>query len=319
MNRILDSVEQVIEKAKHVSINRHALEAFADTIKPEELADVPPFFEKDDSLSLEQSIAFGFVYNAVNFSYWGEPKWTVTVEDEEYDGGIGMLRAIQRGIESGYDLLSANYLRTISEDDLRQVFEANTDIPLFYERLALLRKLGEYIEDEYNGSFTAFVDQADWDAVKLVEQLADEIPEVFNDEEDYADSTVKFYKRAQLLPSHLHELKQLNVSSRDVTGMEELTALADYKLPQLLRKYSVLQYTPDLADRIDSLTQIVEGSEEEVEIRAMTVWAVELLVRRLKNNALPATAIQVDHVLWLRSQEKSPDDKPYHRTRTTAY
>jgi Potential Queuosine, Q, salvage protein family len=319
MDRILNSVKQVIGNSKHVSISQHALEAFADTIKSEELADVPPFFEKDDSLSLEQSIAFGFVYNAVNFSYWGEPKWTVNVDGKDYDGGIGMLRAIQRGIKSGYDLLSAEYLRTIPEEDLQQILKGNIEIPLFTERLALLRTLGKHISNHYNGSFTAFVDNAEWDAVKLVERLADEIPEVFNDEEAYEGLLVKFYKRAQLLPSHLHELKQLNISSRDVTSMSELTALADYKIPQLLRKYNVLQYTPDLARRIDSLTEIAVGSEEEVEIRAMTVWAVELLVRYLKSNTFSATAIQIDHVLWLRSQQKSPDDKPYHRTRTTGY
>jgi len=319
MDRILNSVEQVIEKARHVSINEEAIEAFAGTIKPEELADVPPFFEKDDNLSLEQSIAFGFVYNAINFSYWGDPKWTINIDSEDYDGGIGMLRAIQRGIKSGYDLLSARYLRVIPEEDLQQVLRANIEVPLFSERLAQLRALGEYIVTYYGGSFTGFVDNAEWDAVKLVEHLADEMSEVYNDEEAYADSSVKFYKRAQLLPSHLHELKQLGISSRDVTSMDKLTALADYKIPQLLRKYNVLQYTPELASRIDSLTEIPAGSEEEVEIRAMTVWAVELLARHLKSNELPATPIQIDHMLWLRSQQKSPDDKPYHRTRTTAY
>lgn len=319
MDRILNSVEQVIGKSKHVSINEDAIEAFGNTIKPEELADAPPFFEKDDSLSLEQSIAFGFVYNAVNFSYWGEPKWTVNVDGKEWDGGIGMLRAIQRGIKSGYDLLSAEYLRAIPEEDLQNILKPNIEIPLFKERLLLLRTLGEHIATRYEGSFTAFVDESDWDAVKLVEHLADEMPEVYNDEEDYRGSSIKFYKRAQLLPSHLHELSQLGISSRNVTNMDQLTALADYKIPQLLRKHNVLQYTPDLADRIDSITEINAGSEEEVEIRALTVWAVELLARHLKNTELPATAIQIDHVLWLRSQQKSPDDKPYHRTRTTAY
>lgn len=319
MDRILNSVEQVTGKARHVSINEDALEAFADTIKPEELADVPPFFEKDDNLSLEQSIAFGFVYNAVNFSYWGDPKWTINIDGEDYDGGIGMLRAIQGGIKSGYDLLSAEYLRVIPEEDLRHILQANIEIPLFSERLAQLRALGEHIATHYGGSFTAFVDNAEWDAVKLVEHLADEMPEVYNDEEGYTGWSVKFYKRAQLLPSHLHELKQLGISTREVTSMDELTALADYKVPQLLRKYDVLQYTSELASRVDSLTEIPAGSKEEVEIRAMTVWAVELLARHLKSKELPVTPIQIDHVLWLRSQQKSPDDKPYHRTRTIAY
>ena len=89
MERILSSVNHVVEKSGHVAIDQHALEAFADTIKPEEL-DVPPLFEKKESYSTEQSIAFGFVYNAINFSYWGEPKWTITIDGKDYDGGFGM-------------------------------------------------------------------------------------------------------------------------------------------------------------------------------------------------------------------------------------
>lgn len=319
MDRILKSVERVVRDSSYVSINQHALEAFGDTIQAAELEDVPLLFERDDSLSLEQSIAFGFVYNAINFSYWGQPKWAITVDGDNYDGGIGMFRALQRGVKSGYELCTAEYLRTIPEDDLRQILRGNIEIPLFAERLALLRALGKHISSRYDGSFTALVDKADWDAVKLVELVVDEMPRVFNDQEDYAGSPAIFYKRAQLLPHHLYELKRLGISKRDVTSMGQLTALADYKIPQLLRKYGVIQYTSDLAARIDSLAEIVGGSREEVEIRASTIWAVELLSRHLKNKALPASAIQIDHVLWYRGQQKSPDDKPYHRTRTIWY
>lgn len=318
MERILSSVNHVVEKSRYVAIDQHALEAFADTIKPEEL-DVPPLFEKKESYSTEQSIAFGFVYNAINFSYWGEPKWTITIDGKDYDGGFGMLRALQRGIDEGYDMLSADYLSSMTEEELGQVLHGNIEIPLLKERLAQLRSLGSYISDHYDGSFTAFVDDCNWDAVELVERLADTMPLVFNDQEAYKGESVKFYKRAQLVPSHMHELRQQDVVPRDITRMDELTALADYKVPQVLRRFGVLRYAPELANKIDRLVEIEAGSEEEVEIRAMTIWAVELLARYLRGKNLPASAIKVDHVLWLRGQEKSQEDKPYHRTRTTNY
>ena len=319
MDRILNSIGPVVKESKHVSVDEESLKAFADTIKPEELRDVPPLFEKVDSLSLEQSIAFGFIYNAINFSYWGEPKWTINIDGKDYDGGIGMLKALQRGIKSGYDLLSADYLRSLPEDDLRDILQGNVEIPLFTERLEMLRSLGQHIAEQHGGSFTAFVDASGWDAVGLVENLADEMPDVFNDEEDYKGEPVKFYKRAQLVPSHLHELKQLGVSNHDISQMDKLTALADYKVPQVLKKQGVLKYSDDLSNRIDRLVEIEVGSAEEIEIRAMTILAVELLARHLKDSGKLASAIQVDHVLWLRGQDKSPDDKPYHRTRTISY
>ena len=318
MNRISESVKYVVNHSEHVTINQYALEAFADNISHDELQ-IPKLFEKNDALSLEQSIAFGFVYNAVNFSYWGEPKWTITIGVESYDGGLGMLQALQRGVESGYDLLSAEYLRTIPKLDLEKILEGNIEIPLFAERLELLRELGQFVTDNYGGSFIAIVEKADWDAVKLVEILADEIPEIFDDEVDYKDAKVKFYKRAQLVPSHLHELHRLGVSMRGVSNMDYLTALADYKVPQVLRKHGIIEYSSDLQDRIDNLVEIKPGSYEEVEIRAMTIWAVERLVRYLKKRIPTVNAIKINHILWLRGQEKSPNDKPYHRTRTIWY
>ena len=311
-------MSRVVRESEHVSVDQGALEGFADTIKSEELG-VPPLFEKNDSYSPEQNIAFGFVYNAINFSYWGDPKWTIDVDGKRFDGGFGMLHALQRGISEGYDLLSADYLSSISEEDLSQILRGNIEIPLFKERLTQLQSLGSYISGHYGGSFTAFVDDCNWDAVELVERLADTMTLVFDDKEFYRGELVKFYKRAQLVPSHMHELWQQGVVGHDITRMDELTALADYKVPQVLRRFNILHYTPELADKIDGLIELEAGSEEEVEIRAMTIWAVELLARYLRDKGLPASSIKVDHVLWLRGQVKLPNDKPYHLTRTINY
>ena len=319
MNRILKTVENVTGSSKHVSIDYNNLDTFADSITSRELKGIQPLFEKDDNLSLEQSIAFGFVYNAVNFSYWGEPKWVFTVNGEDRGGGIGMLYALKQAVGNGYNLLSAEYLSNMSLQDITYILQANVEIPLLKERLSMLRSLGAYISSGYNGSFTAFVERANWDAVKLVEMLADEMPDVFNDEETYNGSLVRFYKRAQLVPSHLHELWLLGVSERDMTNLDKLTALADYKVPQVLRKYGVIQYDTELTQKIDSEIELANGSDEEIEIRAVTVWAVELLTQRLNGNGIKTNALEVDHALWFRGRQKLADDRPYHRTRTVWY
>lgn len=319
MNRVLKTVEKVAGSSKHVSIDHDNLNTFADSITTRELEGIQPLFEKDSGLSLEQSIAFGFVYNAINFSYWGEPKWAFTVNGEDKGGGIGMLHALKQGVSNGYNLLSAEYLSSMSLEDITNILQANIEIPLLKERLSMLQSLGSHMSSCYNSSFTAFVEKANWDAVTLVEMLADEMPDIFNDEETYNGSPVRFYKRAQLVPSHLHELWLLGVLGRDVTNLDRLTALADYKVPQVLRKYGVIQYDTKLAHKIDSETELTSGSDEEVEIRAMTVWAVELLSQKLKRNGIETNALEVDHALWFRGRQKLPGDKPYHRTRTVWY
>jgi hypothetical protein len=57
----------------------------------------------------------------------------------------------------------------------------------------------------------------------------------------------------------------------------------------------------------------------EVEIRAATIWTGELMRRELRPRAPELTASHIDFWLWEAGQAKSPGDKPYHRTRTTAY
>ncbi len=70
-----------------------------------------------------------------------------------------------------------------------------------------------------------------------------------------------------------------------ISDFDQLTAFADYKLPQLLRYQGVMVYIPELAAPVDAYQEIVAGSAPEIEIRAGTVWAVELLRRALAGRA----------------------------------
>lgn len=53
---------------------------------------------------------------------------------------------------------------------------------------------------------------------------------------------------------------------------------ADYRVPQILREFDILTYSPKLAELIDSETELEYSSQYEVEIRAMTVLAVEKIL-----------------------------------------
>jgi hypothetical protein len=98
-----------------------------------------------------------------------------------------------------------------------------------------------------------------------------------------------------------------------------LTAFADYKLPQLLRYQGVMVYAPELAAQVDAYQEIAAGSAPEVEIRAATIWAVELIRRALAERNLIRSASELDYRLWSESQAPTPDMRPYHRTRTIYY
>ena len=81
----------------------------------------------------------------------------------------------------------------------------------------------------------------------------------------------------------------------------------------------VLRYSPSLTEAIDCKREIPFGSEEEVEIRACTVVAVERLQRALRARGATLLVIEVDWLLWQIGEKVKDVIPPHHRTRTIYY
>jgi hypothetical protein len=81
---------------------------------------------------------------------------------------------------------------------------------------------------------------------------------------------------------------------KELSNLDKLTAFADYKVPQMLRKFGVLEYIPELANKIDGYKEIEAGSREEIEIRAATIWAIEEMKEVLRPRFPQITARQLD-------------------------
>jgi hypothetical protein len=74
-----------------------------------------------------------------------------------------------------------------------------------------------------------------------------------------------------------------------------------------------------LAARVDGNIQLQPGSPEEVEIRANTIWSVELIRRELEHLGKRLRAFEIDWILWNLGQKEEFREKPYHRTVTIFY
>ena len=57
---------------------------------------------------------------------------------------------------------------------------------------------------------------------------------------------------------------------------------ADYRVPQILRELDILKYSEGLSKLVDSETELPYSSEYEVEIRALTIVAVEEILVRIQ-------------------------------------
>lgn len=262
--------------------------------------------------------------DALNFCFWadpGETRWTLTYQGEELDGYWALAAALKRAIEvDSCPLWDADFLRHIGEDDVESIFHpagaSSGRIPLFGARLANMREVGRVLGARYDGWFGAAIAASAGSAPALVRRVVADFPS-FDDTARYGGREVRLYKRAQILVGDLYGAFD-GRDWGDFHDLEHLTAFADYKVPQLLRAEGVLDYGPALAARIDAREPIAPESPEEVEIRAATVWGVELLRRALAARGVGARAFEIDWYLWTVAQERG-GMAPYHRTRTVFY
>ncbi len=267
----------------------------------------------------ERSANWILVLDAMNFCFWSEkdqPRWRIAYKGEMLNGYLAEAAALTRAVEDGVPLWDAAYLVQLSSETLASIFRGEQIIPLFEQRLQNAREVGRVLLEHFNGQFTNVITAAESNAVKLALLIAGHFSS-FRDVALYRGQPLCFYKRAQLCVSDLYGAFK-GKSWGDLTAMDQLTAFADYKVPQVLRHLGILGYAPELARRIDSQELLAEGSEEEIEIRAATIWACELLRRHLVKQEYPLTAAAIDMRLWLLGQN-SVDMHPYHRTRTQFY
>jgi hypothetical protein len=320
---VLSSTLPVVQRARQVRLDLASIEALAARWAREgwhaPAWDAALHFND----GTERTLNWMLLTDAMNFCFWAEanqPRWTVEYRGQTYDGYLAEAASLMRAIDEGRPLWDAAYLADLSAAELHTIFRPTPgapDIPLFAERLANARETGRVLLETYGGQFAHAIEAAGSNAIALVQRIVQDFPS-FNDIAWYDGAEVRLYKRAQICAADIHGIFG-GQRWGDLGDLDHLTIFADYKLPQLLRREGILAYAPDLAARIDRLDLLPAGSQEEVEIRAATVWAGELLRRALARRGIQARASEIDYHLWLLSQAKSPQDRPYHRTRTIYY
>ena len=320
----LTTTAPVIREAQHVRLDVAAIAALAArwANAPWPAAD-EAFGALHFADGTERTANWVLLLDALNFCFWadvGRARWRVAWRGETLDGYNALAAALTQAVADGRPLWDARYLATLDAATLRDILrpaDGCPEIPLFAERLANAREVGATLLARYDGQFAQAVAVVRGDAVALALLLARDFPS-FADVASWRGRRIVFLKRAQICVADLHALfKGRGIGA--LSGLADLTAFADYKLPQLLRRFGALVYAPELAALVDGYTQLSPGAEGEVEIRAATIWAVELLRRALAAHGVEQTASAIDYRLWAESQTHLPDERPYHRTRTMYY
>ncbi len=321
---VLESCHSVVQEARYVDAREDRRHFYARELGEKKESPVTWNREFHYHGPRDRILAYVFVLDTLNFCFWslpGEPRWTVEYRGEKYNGYWALALALKKAFEEEKPLWEPSFLKILDSDVLQTVLMPGGEgppVPLFKERLVNLRELGEVLCRDWQGTFQAFMERNGSDVVSLVEAVASSFPS-FADEALYRGKKVRFYKRAQILAGDLAGALEEKGSPPLFPDLEKLTAFADYKLPQILRHAGILVYSRELAAKVDNRVLLPPQSEEEVEIRASTVWAVEELRRRLAALGSACTAMELDWLLWHLSQSMPADVKPYHLTRTIFY
>lgn len=247
-----------------------------------------------------ENIALSLALNSINYQFWdlGEQGQFLRYDFEGVVGAQGMRNAFERAWNDPESPLSQARRGTpLTEEGVRAVFG---DIPSVETRVQVLNEMllppkldqvSQSLAAQYaaTGEFTT--------------QMAHEVAQAFP--LSYGDQVLK---KAQLAIS---EMWVKAVDAGDTGSRCDLTAFADYQIPNILRAMGVLCYSDDLAAKIDAYQEIPYESDEEKAIRGASILAVEKIAAQ---SGVPVAA--VDHYLWTRRKEAST---PFHLTFTTAY
>jgi hypothetical protein len=320
MSEVLDSCKEVAEKSRLVQIRSDAICRFSVHFIENALA-VPAwdrychFFEGG-----EQTVTYLLVLDSLNFCFWplpGEKRWEIEFGPQTLSGYYALAVALKKAMASEFPITDPAFLSRLSLNDMNRMLGGRGNLQLIEERQKILHEVGHVLLHEYKGKAAKLVESARHSARELTLLLADKFRS-FRDVALYEGIQVAFYKRAQILVSDLYGAFQ-GEDWGHFFDMGHLTTFADYKLPQVLRHLGIISYAEELQKRVDQRLTIEAGSREEIEIRANTVLAVELIRQELERLGKTLRSFEIDWVLWSLGQRPEYKQTPYHRTVTIYY
>lgn len=319
---VLSSIEDVVSACTQVLFHPGRIGQAVDTWGRMLLPAVPQNWKHPCHYfdGTAETVRWIFTLDVLNHCFWpdpGESVWTVTFHGLPWSGYWGLAASLKRAMESGLPITDPAWLSRVELKSLEDIFPGEGRIPLLAQRLENLREAGSIILARFGGDILSLFSLAKGSAVHLIREIAAAFPS-FRDEAVYHGKTIYFWKRAQILASDVFSAfggKQWG-SFHDIGN---LTAFADYKLPQVLRELGIISYRPELAAEVDGLRYLPPGSDREIEIRAMTIHAVEEIRKVFAQAGREATSPEVDNWLWQLGQRDEFRKHPYHRCRTIFY
>lgn len=308
LDKIKSTCHYVVDNSKYVKINYAKLDEFISDIKYENLKNWLLFNPYNLlQLDIETIINFLLIFESIDYSFWGQPKWEINTEEGIKDGSDALLYVMIKYVKETRSTDFSN----LTLNEFKELLKGNIDIPLLEERYRTIVNISRIVNEKMNGSFYKFIKDINLDT-KLFDTIINNF-DSFKDEREYNGKTIYFYKLAQLLTSDILHIREKfeNIS----VDYSNLIGCADYKIPQTLRAIGIVEYNNELSRIVDQRNQLENSSEYEVEIRASQIVVIDYI----SNILIDTNPIDINDFLFVYSKKVKAIAKPYHLCRNTNY
>lgn len=313
LSKVLETTRYVVDNAKHVKINYDKANLLIKELlrfdNVHYLTKVPYDIY---GMSTRDIVNFLLIYDSIDFSFWGNPKWTINVGGKDLDGGIALLHCMFN-LFNGLDSIEVyQQIENMTLEEFKEILKGSIEIPLLEERYNIITGIAKIVNEKMNGSFYDYIKDMNTDQ-QIFETILNNFSS-FEDTRSYNGQTIYFYKLAQLLTSDI--LHVIEIKEQKEVNYSSLLGCADYKIPQVMQGFGILEYDAKLSLLLETKTEIEENSEYEVEIRASMIVVINYIWEQIEKSI---DRIDINDFIWSKGQDKTKQYKPYHLTRTKSY
>lgn len=302
----MDNIEYVVKNSDNVKVNENNIASIIDTI---ENAHYKHWSQKDEffkKLNEKELIIFAFILESMNFCFWPNYDWKITYKSKEYFGSDTLLFTLLNAVTKGIIKLNIKDLYNLSKDDFYSFMKSNNQYPiLMEERYNSFKETINTIYNNKNFWNELFSIQSDLNLEKYIVENFNNFKDVSN----YKGKSIAFNKRCRLVIADLFFISK--IIHNNIKNINNIMGCADYSLPRYFREIGIFEYSYELTKMIDEEIELEHNSNCEIEIRAATLYVLEIIKKELGKKNIIVSSIELDNKLWYISRAKRTT-KPHH-------
>lgn len=318
MSRVRALAEVLTANPQYIRLNPNRAREVAEALKDYDISiprwDFDPRFhpQTDD---FEDVCLFNLIFNSINYCYFDQDA------RKFQDGDLSSSSLVCARLTERWDEIKDSYFLSQVDENylLTELFRAERPISLVKERTVALRELGTFMNINHDFTFMKLFQKYKNSAYFVSQYLPVMLP-------SWRDP---FFKRSQLFVGMTYgRFQDWSECPIAEESLSDLTIFADYKIPQTLIAMGVIEPRPQLLTRLHRMEFLASGSQQELELRAASVVASDMITENLKSLIDESVnSLNTDFLLWGASKPGAnmPDGlfirewSNHHYTMTTDY